>query len=667
MNKFSVVPDSLTELDQWVLWRYITRDGKTTKVPYAATGRAASSTDPATWCSFERAIEAFDDGNYAGIGFVFSSTDPYIGIDLDKCYLDGALRPWAREIIERFADTYAEISPSGEGIKVFAKGKLPVQSGKKWNFDDGGIEIYDHARFFTVTANTATGAPSEVEEHQAEVDWLYDTLTATAGAKPRANLRTTEKVSPGARHNFLMSVAGQYRTRGMERTEILAALRAINTERCEPPKPDHEIVKIVDWVGEKPAGTRPRAAVPQPITTAAVPATALANWRDHLILTSNGQVKTILANAITALRHAPQWAGLLGFNDFTLDVSTTRETPWNVRPVQWTDHEDRLTAEWLQREGVFVSTMLAAEAVQAVARDRSFHPVREYLAGLQWDGEPRIDHWLSEYLGAENDEYSRAVGARWLIQCVARIYQPGCKADSCLILEGEQGIRKSTALKTISQPWFTDEIADLGSKDAALQTRGVWVIEIAELDSMSRGDVGRIKAFMSRGEDRFRPPFGKRTISSPRQCVFAGSVNHSSYLRDETGARRFWPVACTVIDIPRLESDRDQIWSEAVARYQDGAAWWIDERGIQVAAEEQQAARYEGDPWDEPIQRWLADVDDTTVGDILTHCIGKEQKFWTQPDRNRVARVLRTSGWVKYRSGQRSTREWRYRLESSVS
>jgi predicted P-loop ATPase len=131
-----------------------------------------------------------------------------------------------------------------------------------------------------------------------------------------------------------------------------------------------------------------------------------------------------------------------------------------------------------------------------------------------------------------------------LISAVARVYEQGVKVDCALIPEGEQGLMKSTALKALSEPWFTDEIADLGSKDAAMQTRGVWVIEIAELDSMSRAEVSKIKSFISRVTDRFRPPYGKRLIESPRQCVFAASVNHSTYLRDETGGRHFWPVTC---------------------------------------------------------------------------------------------------------------------------
>jgi len=203
----------------------------------------------------------------------------------------------------------------------------------------------------------------------------------------------------------------------------------------------------------------------------------------------------------------------------------------------------------------------AGQAAQTVAKDRAFHPIRSYLGSIRWDGVERLDSWPSTYLGVEDTAYVRAVGARWLISAVARIYQPGVKADCRLILEGPQGTRKSTALKTLAGSHFTDELADLGSKDSALQTRGVWIIELSELDTLSRSEVSRIKAFMSRTTDRFRPPYGKRLMESPRQCVFAGTVNHSSYLRDDTGGPRFWPVACGSINIDRLARDRDQFWA----------------------------------------------------------------------------------------------------------
>lgn len=677
---FSRVPKDLIEVDQWVVWRHMTRDGKGTKIPYSVTGKPASSTDPTTWCSFDRAVDALQNGNFAGIGYVFSSTDHFCGIDLDGCLDGGQIKRWAQPILERFADTYTEISPSGNGVKIWCRGRVPADTGKKWPFEDGAIEMYDHGRFFTVTAAVADGAPSEVEEHQAAINWVYETVTgADAPPRKRASLFTTEKVPGGQRHNFLMSMAAQFRTKGMGPSEILAALKAINAERCDPPKTDEELEKMANWVGQKEPGHKHRISPPQSIVTAAVPQPQ-ANWREYLIAANNGVVKPILANACTALRMAPEWAGLLSYNEFGLSVVPTRKTPWGDQPAEWTDHEDRCLCEWLQREGISVTPATAGESVQRVAREQPFHPVRTFLASLRWDGEPRLDRWLSTYLGVENSEYSRAVGARWLIQAVARIYQPGCKADSCLILEGEQGIKKSTALKTMGYLWFTDEITDLGSKDAAMQTRGTWIIEISELDSMNRSDVGRIKAFISRATDRFRPPYGKHLINSPRQCVFAGSTNQSKYLRDDTGARRFWPVACTTIDIDSLERDREQIWGEAVARYQDGSIWWLAEQHIIEAAEAEQRARYEEDPWDDSIAVWLEDPQQArdehghssfdpdfvstkqsvTITDILKHCIGKDQQFWTQTDKNRVGRSLRTAGWElrKVRIGEKTTWSW---------
>jgi predicted P-loop ATPase len=290
---------------------------------------------------------------------------------------------------------------------------------------------------------------------------------------------------------------------------------------------------------------------------------------------------------------------------------------------------------------------------------QSFSPSSGLSGHLRWDGTRRIDEWLSDYLGVERTDYSDAVGARWLISAVARIFKPGVKADCYLILEGDQGIRKSTALKTIAGEWFTDEIAELGSKDAAMQTRGVWIIEIAELDSMSKTEVGKIKGFMSRAVDRFRPPYGKRPVDSPRQCVFAGSVNHSTYLRDETGGRRFWPVTCGAINIEELGQGRDQLWAEARDRFKEGSPWWLDSKDLSDLAEEEQSERCEEDLWQETIVHWSESRDDVSISDILTSCIGKPKAQWNPQDRNRVARCLRSLGWVRHRVGPRKDRQWR--------
>jgi predicted P-loop ATPase len=433
------------------------------------------------------------------------------------------------------------------------------------------------------------------------------------------------------------------------------------------------VVGFLEWDPAKGKGVDDHIAVVSPevaLDGIAHVDFAGSAWRRDLLRSkppmnmTEGRILPVLANAIAAFRHAPEWGGVLAFNEFGFGTVALKPAPWGVVPKgEWTDHEDRLAAEWLQKQGILVSVEIAGQAVQTAARDHPFHPVRKYLKGLEWDGTHRVDGWLSAYLGAEDTEYSRAVGSRWLISAVARIFHPGVKADCCLILEGPQGIRKSTALRMLAGEYFTDELADLGSKDAAMQTRGTWVIELSELDSLSHSEVARIKAFMSRTTDRFRPPYGMRLVESPRQCVFAGTVNHSTYLRDETGGRRFWPITCGRIDVDALDCDRDQLWAEAKVRFDAGAVWWLETADLVQMAADQQIQRYEGDPWEEVIGPWLDSQPSVSISEVLDKCLEKAHALWTQTDKNRAARSLRALGWERYRERRGGRLEWRYRRE----
>jgi predicted P-loop ATPase len=385
-------------------------------------------------------------------------------------------------------------------------------------------------------------------------------------------------------------------------------------------------------------------------------------WRSELIVAKDGTPKALLANACTALRSAPEWEGVLAYNEFSFSVTTTRETCYGARAGSiWNDHDDRLATEWMQRQGIHVSVEIAAHAVQTVAHENRFHPVRDYLNALEWDRAGRVSTWLNRYVGVESGDYASAVGKCWLISAVARVFEPGVKADCCLIFEGSQGIGKSTALEILGGDWFTDEMADLGSKDAALQMKGAWIIELAELDSMNRSDVGRIKAFISRSVDRFRPPYGKRVIESRRECVFAGTVNDHEYLRDASGARRFWPVKCGEIDLEALRLDRDQLWAEAVALYRDRHPWWLQHSDLVQAASVEQEGRFDADPWLSIIARWLSGRIDASVDDVMEHCLEKQRAQWTQSDKSRVGRCFKALGWERYKAGPRTGREWRYR------
>lgn len=402
------------------------------------------------------------------------------------------------------------------------------------------------------------------------------------------------------------------------------------------------------------------------------------DWHLDLLTNREGEPRPVLANAILALRTAPDWQGVLWHDEFAATTVARKPPPWPTgrgtwHDTEWSDRDDLLVANWLQHQGILVPASIAGQAVEAVARDRLCHPVREYLDALRWDGVKRIDAWLSTYLGAADSAYSRAVGPRWLISAVARIYRPGAKVDCALILEGPQGIKKSSALQIMGHPWFTDRLSELGSKDSAMETRSVWIIEIAELDTMSRAEVGTIKAFISRTTDRFRPPYGKRLVDLPRQCVFAGSVNpEGGYLKDATGGRRFWPVACGAIDIAAIERDRDQLWAEACVRFRAGDPWWLDDQRLEALAAEQQADRYQGDAWDDPIRRYLEHTacqqDGVSIAEILEKALGMERGRWTQADQNRVVRTLISMGFRQFRArvgghGDSAQRERRYRRD----
>lgn len=395
------------------------------------------------------------------------------------------------------------------------------------------------------------------------------------------------------------------------------------------------------------------------------------HWSAGLIRNGKGEPRPVLANAIHALRTAPEWQGVLCYDDFAATTVARRRPPWISadevwNPSPWSDRCDFLTTEWLQHQDILVPAAIAGQAVETVARDQMFHPVREYLEALRWDETPRLDNWLVSYLGANESPYVSAISSRWLISAVARVFRPGCQADSALILEGPQGIRKSSALATLAGSWFTDGLSELGSKDSAMETSGVWIIELAELDSLSRAEVSTVKAFISRRHDRFRPPYGKRLVDLPRQCVFAGSVNpEGGYLKDATGGRRFWPVVCGEIDVEALKQDRDQLWAEACVRFKRGDPWWLGDKGLVEHAAEEQADRYQGDPWEEPIRDWLAKpidlgrsfpgskqqpVLDVSVGEVLESALKIESGRWTQTDQNRVVRCLTRLGFTKYRA-----------------
>jgi hypothetical protein len=386
-----------------------------------------------------------------------------------------------------------------------------------------------------------------------------------------------------------------------------------------------------------------------------------SNWRESLIRDDRGHIIPHVSNALISL-HAKEWEGVLRFNQSALRVEAHTNPPWQFRkplPFTWMDEDDVRAATWMAQQGIAASTSTAGKAIQAFAREHGYHPIRQFFESLKWDGIARLDSWTLLYLGCDKSDYNTAVGSKWMISAVARTYCPGAKVDCALVLEGEQGARKSTALRVLAEPFFTDEIADLGSKDSSMQVHGVLVVEIAELDAMQKSEVGKIKAFLSRSEDRFRPPYGHHVIAAPRESVFAGSVNDSEYLKDPTGGRRFWPIKCGRIDIETLKRDRGQLWAEAVVRYKAGENWWLEGDLIRIA-EEEQAQRYDTDPWLPLIEDYIKGLDSVSIQEILERCLTMPKDRWHRPEKNRIGASLRFLGWVMRKVGPKGHQAWRY-------
>lgn len=433
-----------------------------------------------------------------------------------------------------------------------------------------------------------------------------------------------------------------------------------------------------------PAPTEPDVAAAEPTPTVE----GADDWRDRLIYKVGAKGSTTIdhcpANAITILRCDPRWKGCLAWNSLAQGIVTRRPPPWGVDDVAMPDVTSQAGA-WMETDATRVQAWMKREydlnltpkesygAALIVAEGARFDPLFDWLSplGQEWDGEHRIETWLSTYLGAEDNEYHRFIGRAFLISAVARVMRPGCKVDTMIVLEGPQGLRKSQGLKALfGEEYFGDTPLELTDKDRFIGLRGLWCHEMAELDSFGRADAARVKNFLSSPTDNYRPPYAASNIRVPRRLVFAGTVNPASlgYLRDETGNRRIWPVRCGArIDLAAIAADREQLWAEARERYgagpdAGGMRWWPDTREEHRLCNEEQEERMVGDVWIGRVARWLDGGTGhpakpvghrVTISDVLTDAIGLELTKQGRGEASRVGTCLAACGWVQV--GRRSS------------
>lgn len=321
-------------------------------------------------------------------------------------------------------------------------------------------------------------------------------------------------------------------------------------------------------------------------------------WRQHLDQGERG-LKKNLTNLMLHLTHLPGLGNKLKFNDLTGNIE------WNARELRDTDYVDiRIKIE---QAGFEPKAQDVPIAVLRTSEDSAYNPVQDYLNGLKWDGIRRVSVWLTSVFDADNTTVNSAFGRMFLIGAVARALNPGSKMDTMLILEGEQGIRKSSAIAALFGPdYVMNGLPAFKGSEAALSLQGKWAIDLGELAGFGKTDIRTIKNFLTQTIDNYRPVWGKHYINRPRRVVFVGSTNEHAYLDDPTGARRFWPVACRSVNLEKLIAVRDQLWAEAVELYRAGEPWWID-RGTELdqLAIEQQADRFQEDPWAPDIDTYL--------------------------------------------------------------
>jgi len=367
-------------------------------------------------------------------------------------------------------------------------------------------------------------------------------------------------------------------------------------------------------------------------------------------------------NLALLLAHSLGWQGCLCYDELDHSAGwahTPPELPGLARPRgRLTDEHLLYIRQWmLLHHGIDWNKDAVWEAVQLASVTNKVHPVQRYLSTLVWDGQRRIHNWLETYLGGVAPAQ---VGRWWLISAIARAMCPSCQADHALILEGPQGRGKSSALRVLAGEWYQGHLGDLRDKDGVQSLLGAWIVEIAELDALRGQAISKVKEFLSQTQDRYRPSYGRAQVVRPRTCVFAGTTNDATYLHDPTGARRFWPVTVTRLDVDRLEADRDQIWAEALTEFRAGASWWPTKDEDLVELEAATEARQAVDPWETAVAEGAHRQIGWTTTEILLNILHVDVERQDRQQAMRVGAVMKRLGYSRRLEQRGGLREYRY-------
>lgn len=387
------------------------------------------------------------------------------------------------------------------------------------------------------------------------------------------------------------------------------------------------------------------------------------DWKDALVYSEQGILRPTSWNIRQILEHDEEFEPIARcrFNELAKRPELPNGTPIDT-PMQ--------TEIISIVEGLYRTPSIAFDTVsrtiELIATQNPYHPIKTWLESLpRWDGTGRIEQLFPIYYGAKDTAYTRAVGRNLVVASVARIFSPGCKFDNLVILEGSQGIGKSSSISVLfggpDGAWATEARSEIGSKDFVAECLGNWAIEISELASLRRSMVETVKRVLSTREDNVRLAYRRDSKKYPRSFIFIGTTNETHYLQDPTGSRRFWPIRCGQVDLEALRRDRDQLFAEALHRYKQGEDWWIV-----PGAEEEAEERYDADAWESLIKPWLLGKWEVTTSEILSDCLGIEAGRHDRSLQTRIGHIMKRLKWQKKRIRTSAGPDWVYVPTSEV-
>ena len=521
------------------------------------------SDNPADWIYPEKLTEIFPD-----VSFAVVTSRSHMKVKGSK-----SARP-------RF-HVYFPVKPTTDAA---AYAELKKRIHKAADFFDGNA--LDAARFIFGNPN-------------AEVLWvdgifnIDDYLDAQDEQAFSEFDESTRAITEGSRNNIMSRFAGRVIMR-FSNTDKARELFDKKAAKCDPPLDDDELETI--WNSAVKFGKKMAS---QP---GYIPPDKYTSWENELQRGKKGDILNTLHNVTMIVQNDENLKGIV-FNQLADGMEIKGEVPWKHPARFWRDADDAQLICYIDEKYGTFSTRNYDIAVTKVADDRSYHPIHEMFDSLpEWDKIPRVETLLIDYLGAEDNAYVRAVTRKVLCAAYMRVYQPGIKFDYLIVLNGEQGIGKSTLIAKLGMDWYSDSLnlSDMNDKTAAEKLQGYWILEIGELAGMKKADIDKVKAFISRQDDKYRASFGRRVTPHPRQCIFFGTTNsENGYLRDITGNRRFWNVKVSGNGKFKPWELTDevvkQIWAETAELAKLGEPLYLDAALESKAKEEQREAMEQDD------------------------------------------------------------------------